>query len=274
MKKMLLAVMLVCNLFAGDKEVGLKIYDFIKTLTKTDVVVKSYILSDVIPVSDSWKAYIMKININDADITDVFFSDGVNLAHGFYSLDNKEDLRAKFLEAESIKTFSEELYDPNFLIKGDKSSENKIVIFSDPMCPYCVNLLPQIKSKYNKSRNIAIYYYPFPLKRIHPTSSIISRAMYVLKAKGILESELQFYDHLKENNNLQELLKKEESVLDVLNKKYNTNLTKDELLTKEVNEHMNIASARVQKNKITSTPTIFVNGILDLEQKKLFNIKD
>jgi glutaredoxin len=274
MKKILVMVALFCNLFAGDKEVSLKIYDFIKTLAKTDVIIDSYKLTNVIPVSDNWKAYVLNISINGSDVTDVFFTDGVNIAHGFYSLDDKEDMRAKILDEESLKSFDKELYDSKFLIKGDASSKNKVVIFSDPICPYCVNLLPQINSQYSKSTNVAIYYYPFPLTKIHPTAETISRAIYVLKEKGFLKSELQFYSHLKEDEKMQNRLKKEDSVLSLLNEKYNSKLTEDDLYTKEVDEHMNFSGERVEKNKIKSTPTIFVNGMLDLEQKKIFNLKD
>ena len=90
---------------------------------------------------------------------------------------------------------SDNFYSPNHLIEGNKDAENKIVIFSDPLCPFCIDYVPEVIKHVKKNKEeIALYYYHFPLSKIHPAADTLVKAMDVAKKKGIKDVELKVYE--------------------------------------------------------------------------------
>jgi len=60
------------------------------------------------------------------------------------------------------------IYDDKHLIAGDKDAKHKLVVFSDPQCPFCKEIVPnmyKIVKEYPK--RFALYYYHMPLLRLH-----------------------------------------------------------------------------------------------------------
>lgn len=71
-------------------------------------------------------------------------------------------------------------YDDAHLLFGNKDAAHKVLIFSDPQCPFCQEIVPEIfnAAKENPTK-IAVYYYHLPLLRIHPVSDVLTRVMHV-----------------------------------------------------------------------------------------------
>lgn len=53
------------------------------------------------------------------------------------------------------------------VILGDKKAEIKIFVFTDPDCPYCAKIHPELKSVVEKRKDIAFYLKLYPLP-MHP----------------------------------------------------------------------------------------------------------
>ena len=54
------------------------------------------------------------------------------------------------------------------LIVGDPKAKNRIFVFTDPDCPYCVKFHDEIKKVIEKRKDIVFYVKLFPLSSIHP----------------------------------------------------------------------------------------------------------
>jgi len=63
------------------------------------------------------------------------------------------------------------------LIVGDPKAKNRIFVFTDPDCPYCVKFHDEIKKVIEKRKDIVFYVKLFPLSSIHPKSHEKSEAI-------------------------------------------------------------------------------------------------
>ena len=63
------------------------------------------------------------------------------------------------------------------LIVGDPKAKNRIFVFTDPDCPYCVRFHDEIKKVIEKRKDIAFYIKLFPLSSIHPKAHEKSTAI-------------------------------------------------------------------------------------------------
>ncbi len=73
------------------------------------------------------------------------------------------------------------------LLIGSRDAEKKVIVFTDPQCPYCEKLHPELKKVVQKDGNIAFLIKLFPLISIHPDSARISRSIACSKSIKMLE---------------------------------------------------------------------------------------
>lgn len=57
-------------------------------------------------------------------------------------------------------------------VKGDGS--RKLIVFSDPECPYCKRLEQELA----KVNNVTIYDFPYPIESLHPGTTAVSKAIW------------------------------------------------------------------------------------------------
>ncbi len=57
-------------------------------------------------------------------------------------------------------------------VKGDGS--RKLIVFSDPECPYCKRLEQELA----KMNNVTIYDFPYPIESLHPGTTAVSKAIW------------------------------------------------------------------------------------------------
>jgi len=85
-------------------------------------------------------------------------------------------------------------YDDAHLLYGNKNAPHKLVVFSDPDCPFCRQDVPPIIDDVKKNPDkLALYYYHMPLLKLHPVSDVLSRIMEVLQKQGKIEEALKIY---------------------------------------------------------------------------------
>jgi protein-disulfide isomerase len=150
------------------------------------------------------------------------------------------------------------------LIYGDINAKDKIVIFSDPICPFCQSYMPGIlKAVKENPKKIALFYYHFPLTMLHPEAPTVIKAAMALEKKGVKDVLLKVYKQKIEINT-----KDEQKALDEFNKKLGTKLTLKEINTQEILKHYSEDLELAGKMMINGTPTVYVNGKKDFSRNK------
>ncbi|MBA4373245.1 MAG: protein-disulfide isomerase [Thermodesulfovibrio sp.] len=74
----------------------------------------------------------------------------------------------------------------NALVMGDKNAKNKVIVFSDPDCPYCGKLHEQMKIVLTKRKDIAFYVMLFPLP-MHQDAGRKSKTIMCENSVSLLE---------------------------------------------------------------------------------------
>ena len=256
-----LSVILSASLFANDSTV----VDFEKKRVAQNPNVK---VKDVkvntkkdLPLA-GWNGYILDVEAivqeKSLKVKDILFSNG-----DYIALDLIDAKTGKSLKDLVTPNLTSNYYDKTKLIAGNHNAKDKIVVFSDPLCPFCMEYIPEVINYVNKnSDSIALYYYAFPLVQIHPASEALSKIIEVAKNKGIKNIELKAYEtdwetyfSPKEND--------EKKILEAFNKELKTNIKLEEIASKDINEKLSKDMSMGEEVMVTGTPTIFVNGVKD-----------
>jgi len=96
------------------------------------------------------------------------------------------DLKSNTNYKEVIKpTVPQSAYNKEHLVAGNENAKHKILVFSDPMCPFCQEIVPDLlKSATLSPDDIAVYYYHLPLAQIHPVSPALTQIMHIAGSQG------------------------------------------------------------------------------------------
>ncbi|MDM5264263.1 thioredoxin domain-containing protein [Sulfurovum sp. XTW-4] len=150
-------------------------------------------------------------------------------------------------------------YDDAHLLFGKKDAEHKILIFSDPQCPFCQEVVPAIfkVSKENPAK-IAVYYYHLPLLRIHPVSDVLTRVMHVAQHEGKTDVVEKIYS-LKIDPRETDMSK----ILAAVKSHTGYSVTAAQVDAKEVKAAMQADEMASSKLMVTGTPTIYIDGEWD-----------
>jgi len=183
----------------------------------------------------------------------MFIKDGVITGH-LVDLKTGNDYR------DNIKpTVPESYYDDAHLVFGNKDAKHKVLVFSDPQCPFCQEIVPAIftAAKENPTK-MAVYYYHLPLLRIHPVSDVLTRVMHVAQHEGKLDVVEKIYS-LKIDPRETDMTKilaavKSHTGYSVSAEKVNAQAVKDALKADE------LAAGRMM---VSGTPTIYIDGEWD-----------
>lgn len=213
-----------------------------------------------------WYGYILDVEANVQGKTinakDILFSDGK-----YISLDLYDATNGKSLKDLVTPNLSDKYHDDAKLIAGNKNAKDKIVIFSDPLCPFCRDYVPDVIKYVKKdSDNIALYYYNFPLQ-IHPAATPLSKLIEIAKHKGIKDAELKAYETNWEPY-FDEKTTDEKKILEAFNKEFKTSIKIEELQSKEVSAVIEKDLAMGDEVMVSGTPTIFVNKVKDSSKQK------
>lgn len=214
-----------------------------------------------------WYGYIIDLDAkmagNPIKAKDIVFSNGEVIAPELFDI--KTGMPLKDL---MTPTLSKDYYNKEHLIAGNHQAKDKIVVFSDPLCPFCMDYVPDVIEHVNRNKDsIALYYYHFPLLRIHPAAEPLSRLMDIAKKKGIKDIELKVYraDWDKYFTGRE---KNTQKIVDAFNKEFNTSITLAEINNKNLQEKIFKDISMGEEVMVQGTPTIFVNGEQDKSKLK------
>ncbi len=229
-------------------------------------------LKQKLPLKD-WTGYVLQLKLQLDDkkefsIKDTVFTNGQAITGELRNVKNGRSYK-DFLSPKVPNSY----YNDEHLIAGNKNAKNKIVIFSDPLCPFCLEYIPEVIRHVEKnSDNIALYYYHFPLLRLHPAADTITKAMAVAQHNGVKNIVQNIY-HAKFEKKF-DVDEKDTSIIlnainDVLNTKITTKQISAQKIIKEVKQDVKLGSDIL----VEGTPTIFINGQIDRSRKKFKDIK-
>ena len=209
-----------------------------------------------------WYGYIIdiKADVQGKEITakDMLFSNGIVIAPELLDIKTGKSLKDSL-----TPNLTTSYYKKKNLIAGTHNAKDKIVVFSDPLCPFCINYIPDVINHVKNNKNdIALYYYHFPLLQLHPAADVISKAMIVAHKKGIKDIELKIYqaDFSKDFSAKETNQKK---ILKSINKVLKTNITFDDIKAMDVRQTIVDDMKLGEDVMVEGTPTIFINGIKD-----------
>ena len=265
-----LAVITTLSVSAGTDSDDVKDYVKNHMIQNKQVKVTSVDIISTKTLDDpkGWEVYFLNIHANvkkSATVYDkvtvpetLFVKDGYTVPT-LINLETGEDY--KTLLKPELKS---DIYDDKHLVAGNKDAKHKIVVFSDPQCPFCQTKVPELyKAVKENPKTFALYYFHFPLLRIHPVSDIITRAMLVEQNKGNKAKAMEFYS-LKVNPREVNATK----VLGMINKKYSLNITEKDINTEEVSKEILFDKDMATKSMVSGTPTVYVDGKWDPSRNK------
>ncbi len=150
-------------------------------------------------------------------------------------------------------------YDDAHLLFGNKDATHKVLIFSDPQCPFCQEVVPAVfnAAKENPTK-IAVYYYHLPLLRIHPVSDVLTRVMHVAQHEGKMDVVEKIYS-LKIAPQEKDMKK----ILAAVKKHTGYSLTAAQVNEKSVGAALKADADAAGKMMVSGTPTIYIDGEWD-----------
>ncbi len=207
-----------------------------------------------------WKAYMILSNMT-------FHKRNVKEPMTIF-VDEKDGLATMaLLDMKSGKDYSRSIkpdmpntyYNDAHLVMGNKDAKHKMVLFSDPQCPFCVAYVPKmLKDFKDKKPDVALYYYHMPLLRLHPVSGVLTRVMEVLQNEGKMDQALKIYGlkiNPRETN--------ETKILSALKKQLNISVSKEDINKKEIKSAVKKDVDAAMMMMIRGTPTVYFDGKYD-----------
>ncbi|WP_428737190.1 DsbA family protein [Sulfurimonas sp.] len=212
-----------------------------------------------------WKGYIVEVQAylknnpkKQVQQRMIWFSDGKIITKELMNMDSGRSL------VDAVKPkFQNKFYAKENLIYGNEKSRHKVVIFSDPLCPFCKGYVPgALKDMKKDPAKYAVYYYHMPLERIHPASVEIVKMAAAAQLQGVKDVMLKMYD-IKVNPREKDVKK----ILAAFNQAIGTKLIEKDIndikVLREVNHDFDAANELM----VAGTPTVYLDGKLD--EKKL-----
>ena len=222
---------------------------------------------------NGWVGYIFDIDITyqgkKIAAKDIIFTNGTEVVTQLQSLDGVDYKRLIH------PTLDKRYYDKKYLVAGNIDAKHKLVIFSEPLCPACVDVLPRyIKEVLSNPTQLSLYYIPMPLS-MHHTARDLVKASLVAKEQGIENITLKLYQatsKIYQTNPPQPFDPYKEKdtniALEFFNKSVGSNITLEQIskeyLEDEVKKSLSLADGAM----VNGTPTIFFDGEVDIYRNK------
>ena len=272
LKLLTVTALLSSSLSANSSEIDKKVLKFEKNrISKNKQIqlkdIKLFLKKDL--KQDGWYGYTFNLKIIvpgkniPIEVKDTIFASKNMISPELINVKNNVSYKRLMYPKLSTKYFADD-----FLVVGNKNAEHKITIFSDPLCPNCTSIMPEIISDIKKYPNkIALYYVHMPLD-MHPMAKLLVKASSIAKKQGIKDIDYKVYTANFEKSFDPYEEKDENKVLKIFNNKFNTNITMKQINSKELNDELEHHLQLSNDALIQGTPTIFFDGEIDPMRNK------
>ena len=215
-----------------------------------------------------WDAYFVNIHAEikkNPTVTDKVTVPETIFAKDDFASPTLIDMRTgKDLKATLKPNLKSDVYDDKHLFAGNKDAKHKIVVFSDPKCPFCQKKVPEIyKAVKANPETFALYYYHFPLLRIHPVSDILTRVMLIEQQKKHFDNAMKVY-----TINVKTGDRNATRVLAEIKKVIGISLTEKDLDAKDIADELKVDQEVAVKALVSGTPTVYIDGKWDKSRNK------
>lgn len=170
------------------------------------------------------------------------------------------DLKTGVNYRDEIKpTVPNEVYNTNHLLSGNPNAKHKILVFSDPLCPFCQEIIPALLNAAKANPDVmAVYYYHLPLKQIHPASDVLTRIMEVAQKQGKNDIVAKIYALQIDPNDTNET-----NLINTVKDQTGFSVTSAQINSVEIINALTHDEQIASKLMVTGTPTIYIDGKLD-----------
>lgn len=271
----LLTITLLLSSFVYAQNTGKKVEEFLTEQFGENPRLKSVNVkvSDIVPLEDlkGWNAYILDVSAVLKDKPKglvkqkmLWFSDGNIITKELTKMSSGESL------TDLVKPdFKPSYYSKANLIYGNANAKHKVAIFSDPLCPFCRGFVPgAIKEMKANPEKFAVYYYHFPLERLHPAAVVLVQAAAAAEHKGIKDVVLKLYNveiDARETN--------PEKILLAFNKAVGSSITVADLKNPAVQKQIRFDQEVADALMVNGTPTLYLDDKIDQTKKKYKSVK-
>lgn len=216
---------------------------------------------------DKWYGYVF-------DLT--FTVKGKQLTQKDTLFTNGDLITPELIDAKTKRSFKDmmypklgkEFFNKENLIAGNPNAKHTLVLFSDPLCPICLDEVPFIiKKVMDNPDKIALYYYNLPLQ-MHPTAKTLSKASMIAHKMGIKDIEYKLYN--KNFGNIYDAysMADHQVALDHFNKAFGTNITMAQINDPKLEQKLQHEMMMSEKAFVGGTPTLFLDGEIDKSRMK------
>lgn len=199
---------------------------------------------------NSITAYYFKISIANksgeiVDYPQVAYSNGEFVFPVVIDVNEKKDAGERFLN--NLELVGE--VDEKHLIFGDKNAKNKLVIFSDPICPACIEYVPKVVDLFkDKPEEYGIYYYSYVVHKNDNIALGLERMIDYVQQNGIKWDFVLLDRKNKEINSFFDVKDRVEKKMGIV-------------FPDSISKNYEIKENDVAKNNfILGTPTFFLNN--------------
>lgn len=207
-----------------------------------------------------WFVYFVRIDLNltkqegkKLSVNDIVFTNGSLLSKDFADLEHGRGLKGSYSLDVDASAYNQE-----HLLAGNFDAPHKIVVFSDPLCPFCMDFLPEVIADVEANpKTFALFYYHFPLN-IHPAAPTLVKAMLFAEKQGdkaIVKNVYKEFFDIKESN--------EKAILDIFNRALNKNFTVEQINQASILQRMNQDNEMAASLMVNGTPTVYFDGKKD-----------
>lgn len=267
-KLLMISSLLTSSIFASSIDDSIISFEKKKFSQNSRIEIKDVKinLKKQMPV-EGWYGYIMNItaSINGKDITakDMVFTNGTYVAVDLLDIKTGKNLKNMM-----VPDLSSKYHNKNKLIAGNHNAKDKIVVFSDPLCPDCISYIPKLLKHVNKNKNsIALYYYHFPLLRLHPAADTLVKIMEVAKNGGLKDVELKVYT-TSWDKYFSVKQRDPKVILKAFNTEFKTSITLNQINHAKIKESISFDMAMAEDVLVQGTPTVFINKKRDNSKLK------
>jgi thiol:disulfide interchange protein DsbC len=104
-----------------------------------------------------------------------------------FKLEQVKENLARTRDREKIRVDLTTIPLDDALVLGSKKAKYKVLVFTDPQCPWCKKLHPVLKEVVRKDPDIAFYIKLYPITSLHPDAPRISRSIICQDSMELLE---------------------------------------------------------------------------------------